>query len=95
MKRRRQKKRGPGRPNAELRYRRIRKLTDLRMRKYCARARDGVRCATIEYCAALIDLLVRTRWLKEADAANEAKVAQAITAMLASATNATTFQQQQ
>jgi hypothetical protein len=52
-----------------------------RTRRYRPRQKDGIAVATITYTTAVVDMLVRLRWLSEADASDRRKIAAAISAM--------------
>jgi hypothetical protein len=47
------------------------------------RARRGERCGRFQYDAAVLDFLIRNRWLTECDAGNANAVGDAVTRLLA------------
>ena len=56
-----------------------------RHRRFRARRREGVACATVEYSAEVVDRLVRLGWLTESEVADRGAVGWAISRMLADA----------
>jgi hypothetical protein len=63
---------------------RKRELRRERKKRRAKREAAGLSCCMVEYGAAMLDFLIATRWLAEADADDPAKVGRAITAMLRS-----------
>ena len=60
------------------RQRRSREPRGDRFRRYRARVAAGRRVARVEFDGALLDFLIRCRWLNEADAGDSRKVGDAI-----------------
>jgi hypothetical protein len=59
-----------------------------RYRAYRQRQRDGLACTQVVFDGAIIELLVATRWLSEADSIDRRKVGLAIGRMLAASAKA-------
>ena len=57
-------------------------LRRLRERSYRQRVRTGLRAAPVEYDADLLDFLIRTGWLADADAGDKHKIGTAISAVM-------------
>jgi hypothetical protein len=62
-----------------------------RQQRYRRRLRDGVMPITVEVDAAIVDLLVETRWLGERDCGDRAKIAAALNEMLVDAATKSKF----
>jgi hypothetical protein len=56
-----------------------------RHKRFRRRQKAGVAVALVEFDGAVIDFLVKTHWLADAEASDRSIVARAITAMLADA----------
>lgn len=65
------------------RQRRARAAASARQRRYRARLRAGAMPIMIEIGAATITMLIATEWLAERDAGDRAKIAAALTGMIA------------
>jgi hypothetical protein len=60
---------------------RKRKLRRERKRRRAKRAAAGLACCTVEHDATMLQFLIATRWLEEADADDPDKVGAAVSAM--------------
>jgi len=76
-------------PKLTAKIRRARRARMLKRKaRYRARLRNGRRCASVEYGSAVIDLLIRLRWLTDRDATDDAKIGAAITRLIDNAAHA-------
>jgi hypothetical protein len=71
------------------RHRRADRRAELRRerdKRYRRRVSEGKGVAMVEYSAGMLNLLIRTEWLRECDAGDARKVGEALAAMVEDAT---------
>ena len=60
---------------------RKRELRNARKKRRAKRAKAGLACCTVEHDDAMLEFLIATHWLDEADADDPGKVGEAVSAM--------------